>query len=224
MPFTCKVNLAIFQSLKFYNLFGGVREIVRSPPDIMVENNWKVPCTIMAKYALMHNTNRGTEAQWDWLSVFCKKHFQECWKDDWIVTNFREVTALQSVYHVDFLAVAGAFLIGIVASARSRYVLKFLKNPLYGNDEVRRVARDTLDLVLEEGDMYCLFGPSLRVPHCPEGDKRTVYLIGGHSMSDLQSGKTRNIHNSLLLARRYYHYKELAGRIVHSAPRNVERA
>ena len=224
MPFTCKVDLAIFQSLKFYNLFGGVREIVRSPPDIMVDNILKAPCKIMAKYALMHNTNHGTEEQWDWLRVFCMKHFKECWKDDWIVTNLRKVTALQSIYHVDFLAVAGAFLIGIVVSAKSRYVLKFLKNPLYGHDEVRRVARDTLDLVLEEGDMYCLFGPSLRVPHCPEGDQRTVYLIGGHSMSDLQSGKTRNIHDSLLLVRRYYHYKELAGRIVHSAPRNVERA
>ena len=224
MPYKCKVDLAIFQSYGFSHLFRGIREIVRAPPEIMVNNNYTAPCKIMAKYALKHNTNHGTEAHWDWLLFFCRKYLEACWKEDWIVTNFRVVTVLQSIYHVDFLPVAGAFLIGIVVDARSRYVLKLLKNPLYGTDEVRSVAPETLDLVLEKGDMYCLFGPSLRVPHCPKGDQRTVYLIRGHSMSELQSGKTRKIHNSLLLVQRYYHYKESKGRIVHSTPRNVEKA
>ena len=223
MPYKCKVELSIFQSFSFLHLFRGIREIVRAPPEIMVNNNYTAPCKIMAKYALEHNTNHGTEAHWDWLLFFCRKYLKACWKEDWIVTNFRVVTVLQSVFHVDFLPVAGAFLIGIVVSAQGRYVLKFLKNPLYGNDEVRREALDTLNLTLEQGDMYCLFGPSLRVPHCPEGSQRTVYLIGGHSLSDLVSGKTRDIHNSLLLMRRYYHYKESGYQVVHSAPRNVER-
>jgi len=230
MPCKAKVDVSSFRSPHFLQLFEDMLSsgggMVRSPSEVMQDGVYCPPCKTMAKLAEAFGSTRGSPEQWQWLLVQCRKNIP-CWQDDWVLNNFRIVTSFESIFHVDFLPVAGTFLAGFVVYASAPYELHFLKNPLFSEKETREVEQDTFKIRLEQGDVYCLHGAALRLPHCPvsasgKGD-RTVYLLGGHSTSDLSSGRTKKIHDSLLFLNRYYHYKKgRNSQIVHRKPRNAE--
>jgi hypothetical protein len=230
MPFKAKVDMSCFRSPYFFELFEDILRsgggMVRSPLEVMQDGVHCPPCKTMAKLAEQFGSTRGTPMQWRWLLVQCSRLIV-CWQDDWVLNNFRMVESFESIFHVDFLAVAGTFLIGFVVYASAPYELYFLKNPLFGEKEERENEQDTIKISLEKDDAYCLHGPVLRLPHCPVSTtgkgERTVYLLGGHSTTDLSSGRTKKINDSLLFVNRYYHYKKgRNSQIVHHKPKNTE--
>ena len=96
------------------------------------------------------------------------------------VTSYRKHNEKSTKAHIDHPAFCWDYLLGWVLSGS--YRLAFILNPC----EVMLGQKPKFDFVnLKEGDVYCITGPKLKLPHLPipakgtKDLKREVLLIGG---------------------------------------------
>jgi len=129
-------------------------------------------------------------------------------------TSVRKHNEESTKAHNDHPAFCWDYLLGCVL--RGSYRLAFILNPC----EVMLGQKPKFDFVkLEKGDVYCMTGPRLRLPHLPipakgkRGIKREVLLIGGLFLYDASAIIGRRFyrrHEDLMesgLRGPFYHYR-----------------
>ena len=125
--------------------------------------------------------------------------------------SYRNHKEESSFAHIDHLAFCPDYLLGYVQEGS--YRLAFLLNP----HEVLMGETPEWDWVcLREGEIYCITGPQLKLPHLPIAPKgmndlkRNVLLIGGLFVYDSDAKIGRIIsarHEDLLKMKMFYHFR-----------------